>query len=130
MLVFQKVLLCLLVTLVLRFTLLSYYRRLFHMVYWAGRRIVAVFPTKKCSSVPKAYSGLCQTRKMGCYAKIVNRLLPLTILAEHSILDDWQGFKYVSVFVLYLIKVAWARGLFSAVSNMYDKHFLRKKINL
>ena len=106
MLVFQKVLLCLLVTLVLRFTLLSYYRRLFHMVYWAGRRIVAVFPSKKCSAVLKAYSGLCQTRKMGCYAKIVNRFLPLTILAGHFILDDWQDFKYVSVFVLYLIKVA------------------------
>ena len=42
----------------------------------------------------------CQTSKMEVFAKIVNRLQPLTIFGESSILDFWQGSKYPFAFYI------------------------------
>ena len=43
---------------------------------------------------PEAYSEPCQTSQMECFTKIINYL---TIFAERSILDVWQGSEHASV---------------------------------
>ena len=40
------------------------------------------------------YSEPYQTSKMERFARVVNAFKPLTIFAERSILDVWQGSEY------------------------------------
>ena len=51
---------------------------------------------KRFSPMPDAYSEPCQTSKTERFAKIVNGLKSLTILAICSILDVRQGSEYAS----------------------------------
>ena len=42
----------------------------------------------------------CPTSKMDRFAKIVNSIQQLTILAKHSVLDVWQVSEYASVHIM------------------------------
>ena len=49
---------------------------------------------KRLPTSSRVYSELCQTSKMGHFAKIVTGWNPLTIFAKRFMLDVWQGCKY------------------------------------
>ena len=55
-----------------------------------------------------AYSELCQIYTMKLFAKTVNGYKPLTIFAESSILDVWQGSEYASDPSLLLLHITLA----------------------
>ena len=58
-----------------------------------------------------AYSKPHNESKMVCFAKIVNHFQPLTISAQHAILDVWPDSEHASAFAI--------------LSNIYNGGFLK-----
>ena len=53
-------------------------------------------PRQSNLSDPEAYPEPYQTSKMDCFVKIVNGLNLVTFFVRHSVLNVWQGSKYIS----------------------------------
>ena len=65
-------------------------------IHAANKLLKNDFPNLLSQWGKTKHSELCQTSKAECFMKMISNFKPLTIFPKHSILDVWQGSKYVS----------------------------------